>query len=111
MKPLMPSLRENKRYLAFEVVSEKKMNFKTVEEAIEDACLGFFGSFGWSKANLKLLEYRDNKGIIMMNHDGLDLVRSALLTIDSINNSKASIVTKGVSGILKKARSRYVKEE
>jgi ribonuclease P/MRP protein subunit POP5 len=107
MKPLMPSLRESKRYLAFEVVSEKKMNFKTVEKAVEDACLGFFGSFGWSKANLKLVEYNDNKGIIMMNHDGLDMVRSALLTINSIDNKKASIATKGVSGILKKAKGRY----
>ena len=57
LKPVLPSLREKKRYLVFEVISKEKIkDFKPVSDAVKDASYHFLGVFGMAKAGIMLLE-------------------------------------------------------
>ena len=73
IKPILPSLREKKRYLVFKVISDKKKeDFKAVSKAIWDCSLQFLGEFGVANAGIWVLpdKYNDNKkmGIIRVGH-------------------------------------------
>jgi len=56
LKPVLPSLREKKRYLAFEVISKEKINDASqVSSAIWNASLQLLGQLGTAKAGLMVL--------------------------------------------------------
>ncbi len=108
IKPVLPSLREKKRYLAFEVISKEKItNFREVSNSITQHALTFLGQFGLAKAGIIPLENKWNpdmqKGIIKVGHKHVDELRIALLLTNKINNHEVIVRSLGVSGILKKA--------
>ena len=70
MKPLKPSMRENKRYL---LVSGKNPR-KNVEKAILD----FIGVLGLSKCSLSFVMCDRNSTIICVNREMIDKVRASL---------------------------------
>ena len=80
-KPILPSLREKKRYLVFEVISGQKFEFNQVKNAVMSAVLGFLGQLGAAKAGIILLEDRWNqemqKGILKVNHKNTDALKSS----------------------------------
>ena len=108
MKPLLPSLREKKRYLVFEVISEKELTLMPDKE-IEESMLKLHGKIGLGKAGLIFLKNKWNKmlqrGIIKVNYKYVDQLRAALC---SFHNRDAIIRSVGVSGILKKAEEKYL---
>lgn len=110
IKRILPSLREKKRYVAFEVISDQKLNRDEVNEAIFDANLGYLGELDCAKANLSIFGYDEKakKGIIKVNNHYIDYVKASLALIKRIKNSKVIIKTIGVSGILKKLKSKYL---
>jgi len=53
IKPLLPSLKEKKRYIAFEIISKRKItDLKQIQKEIWDSSLSFFGELGAAKAGL-----------------------------------------------------------
>ncbi len=113
LKPLMPSLREKKRYLAFEVISDSKIkDFDAVSGAIWKSSGQFLGDLGLSKAGLLILKDKWNpglqKGIVRVNNKNLDNLRASMTFIDKIENREAIVKSVGVSAVLKKAESRYM---
>ncbi len=113
LKPLLPSLKERKRYLVFEIVSKSPISSaKAVSEAIMDVSTRFLGELGMAKAGIMVLnnKYKDNKGMIRVAHKYVDHLKTAIALVKKINNQDVIIKSKGVSGILKKAENRYLKE-
>ena len=56
IKPVLPSLREKKRYLVFEIVSKEPIkDFSVISKAIWKALLDLSGVLGASKAGIWLL--------------------------------------------------------
>ena len=110
IKPLLPSLREKKRYVAFEVISNANISFKAISKAIWNSLLGLTGELGAAKAGTWLLndKYRQNKGLIKVNHKQVDAVKAALALIKQIEGSNVIVHSTGASGILKKAEKRYL---
>lgn len=111
---ILPSSRISKRYLAFEVISETKMDdFSPVYEAIYSRCLRFLGELGVSKANIYILKDKWNKksqrGLIRVHNKYVQETKAALSLVNEINGNKASIKTVGISGILKKAEEKYLR--
>ena len=54
LKPIMPSLREKKRYIAFEVISKNPVkDYLEVYNAIFNSSLELFGTMETSKSGLK----------------------------------------------------------
>ena len=112
---MLPSLREKKRYLAFEIISKQKIeNFKEASEAIMNAGLMFLGQLGMAKTGVIILKDKWSKdmqrGIIRVNHKHVDNLKAALTVIEKINGKDAIVKSVGVSGILKKAENKYLNQ-
>lgn len=108
LKPILPSLKERKRYLSFEIISEDNLSVDEVDRAVSDQILNFLGTLDAGKAGVVFLrdKYKNNKGIIKAGHKHVDKVRTALALTKKINNKEIIIKTNIVSGILKKAISK-----
>ena len=114
LKPVLPSLREKKRYLAFEVISKEKINdMGAVSNAIYNCSLKFLGLLGAAKAGIMVLDNKwDSKlqrGIIKVSHKHVDAVKASLVFADKIEDKEVIFRSLGVSGILRKAESKYLK--
>jgi len=107
-KPLLPSLREKKRYLAFEIVSESKIDdFSAVSSQIMVSSKTLIGEIEAAKAGIIVMGDKWNKskqrGIVKVGTKHLKALIASLVMIDKINGKKAMAKSLGVSGMLKKA--------
>jgi len=114
LKPVLPSLREKKRYLVFEVISKERLpDFKAVSDTIWQCSLQFLGQLGVAKAGIMVLDNKwDSKlqrGIIKVGHKHVDAVKAALMFANRIDGKEVIFRSIGVSGILNKAERNYLK--
>jgi len=111
MKPLLPSLREKKRYIVIEIIGNK-INVGKSENQIYQSIIKFLGELGVSRANIKIISdsWKGNKGIIKTNVKYVDEVKVALGLIKKLENKDIIVNVVGVSGILKKAKSKFMEE-
>lgn len=104
MKTLLPTLKERNRYIIYEV--NDKFAFKDVKEEINKSILRFLGELEIAKSSLLILDdWKNNRGILKVNHKYVDKVKVALMLIKYINRKNVIFQTIKVSGTLKKARS------
>tara|TARA_Y100000310_G_scaffold193072_1_gene193032 strand:+ start:1572 stop:1952 length:381 start_codon:yes stop_codon:yes gene_type:complete len=110
MKPLLPSLREKKRYLVYKIISKEKISGIDANNAIMEGCLQFLGELGVGKAGLIPVKevYKDNQGVLKVNTKYVNEVKMSLGLIKEIKGSKVVVDTLSVSGTLKKAQQRYL---
>ena len=116
LKPVLPSLREKKRYLVFEVISKERVNnFEAVSKAISNYSLEFLGQLGAAKAGIIPLANKWNpelqRGIVRIGHKHVDAVKAALMLADKIDNKEVIFRSLGVSGILRKAENKYLNQK
>jgi ribonuclease P/MRP protein subunit POP5 len=104
LKGLKPSLREKKRYIVYQVISEEDIKMHPFQDALIKEINLMLGIF--IQGGLLPIKYdnKSKKGIIRVNHTIVDKVRTCFVLIKSIDNISVSINTIGVSGILKKAK-------
>lgn len=108
-KPILPSLKEKRRYLSFEVISEAKLSFNEVKEAISKEFLGLVGRLGMAKSNLSFLEdWKENRGIIKISNKSIDYIKASFVCLKKINKNDVCIRSLGVSGLLNKTRRNYL---
>ncbi len=110
MKPLLPSLKEKKRYVVFEIISDKKIAQKDLEKGIQENVTKFLGELGIAKSGFILLKdaTKGNKGIIRTNVKYQDEMKMALSLIKTMGKEKAIVNVIGVSGILNKAKKKFL---
>ncbi len=108
LKPLLPSLKEKRRYVSFEIISKNKIYFNEIKKTIISSYKNLFGDMGLAKANLKIIKEKENTGIIKTNHKYVDEVKASLSLIKKINNQKIIARGTGVSGIIKKLRTKHM---
>jgi RNase P/RNase MRP subunit POP5 len=91
MKPLIPSHKENKRYLLVQGQG------KDLKENIEKAILEFSGILGMRKCGLSFIssDSKNNSAIICINRESVDLVRASI----AVFHEKMQVLR--VSGTLK----------
>lgn len=113
LKPLRPTLREKKRYVVFRVVSDDVIEYKSIEKEINSQILLFLGTLYAGKAGILILknQYLKNHGIIRVSHLFVDELKSALMHVQKIDKKSITIDVMGVSGILKKAREKFLPKE
>ncbi len=107
MKPLPPTLRDRRRYVAFEIASSKVFSKKQVEKEINNVIFKALGLFGFSNSGFWLVKYYEKQkaGIIRVNNDYLNLVLFALGFFEKIENEKIVVKIIRVTGTVKKADS------
>ena len=113
IKPLLPSLREKKRYIAYEIISKSRFNNTTeINKSILDASKEFLGSLGMAKAGILPLDDQWNasmqRGIIKVNHKHINELKASFIFAKNIDNENVIIRSVGASGVLKKAQKKYL---
>ncbi|NQU99066.1 hypothetical protein HQ533_06425 [Candidatus Woesearchaeota archaeon] len=109
LKPLLPTLKEKKRYLVYEVLSENNLK-KDLSREIVKKVASLLGIFDSAKAGIQSVEYdsKKQKGVLRVTVKGVDKLKTSLALINLLNDEEVTIRTIGVSGILKKAKDKYV---
>ncbi len=106
---LLPSLKQKKRYVVFEIISDKKYSFPEIREAVEEALQFFFGHLGLAKSSPLLIGEKFNaekqRFIVKVNHKYVDELKAALALSKKIKNTPIIIKSIITSGTLKKAGS------
>ena len=107
-KPILPSLKEKRRYLVFEAIGSN-LNFSEIKDSILNEMTALIGRIGMAKANVNFMEdWKNNRGIIKVNNKYVDYVKATFVCLKKVNKKEAIIRSIGVSGLLNKARSRYL---
>jgi ribonuclease P/MRP protein subunit POP5 len=115
MKAFLPTLKEKKRYLAIEILSQKnrKHSFTDVSKAIWASIQGFIGSLGAGNAGIWFVEdkWRQNvqRGLIRVNNKFIDPLRASLSFIKKVDNDTVMVNSIGASGSIKKAEDKYLR--
>jgi|GEM_PF-230718 len=113
-KNLPPTLRENRRYLAFEIISEGKLDFGEILNAFWHSLLNLVGEVGASQANIWFVsdswDEKNQRGLIRCDNKYVEYVRAALALIDRIGDKRVVPYTLGVSGTMKAARRKFFGE-
>lgn len=109
IKGLLPTLREKKRYVVCEVLSEKPIaDRKMVTSAILSSFLSLFGEASMGHAGLQALpDYNmdTQRAIMRTGHTSVPAVKAALALVRTINNQPVILRSVAVSGMLKKAKA------
>jgi RNase P/RNase MRP subunit POP5 len=104
MKPILPTLKENPRYILFRIKSSSKFSKKDAEKNIMFDCKKFLGELGIGKAGITFMKF-DKKyqlGIIRTNSKYLDETKTALTLIKKLSSINAKVDVLKVSGIINK---------
>ena len=109
---ILPSLREKKRYLVFEVLSEDRVkDFRIIKSEILNNVHSFLGQVESGKAGAMFLKdlwfKEEQKGILSVNNKYVDKVKMSLMLIKKLENKDVILNNIGCSGILNKAK-KYV---
>ena len=106
---LLPSLRQKKRYVVFEIKSDKAFSLSEVQEAVESSLLRFLGELWTAKASPLFLKEKWNETeqccAVKVNHTYVVELQSALIRNKKIKNTPVLIKSVISSGTLKKASS------
>ncbi len=104
MKPLLPTLKEKKRYVVYNAISDAPITKKACEVAIETSLSSYIGTLGLAQAGIRFLDWQEQKGIVRVAHTHVSMLKAAFTLITNIGNTKTTFSSVAVSGLLKKAR-------
>ncbi len=106
IKAVLPTLREKKRYVVFEVLSDNNVNQNNISSAISDSFMELYGNIGMAGAGLMFLNEKYNsklnRGIVKVGHYYVNNLKAALAMIREIDQNKVIVRSLGVSGVLRK---------
>ncbi len=113
MRAILPTLKQKKRYVAFEVLSkDKALSYADIRNSISEAALSFLGELGTAEAGMRLIDKdfdpKTQRGLIKVGHKHVEKLCSALMMIRNISGHEAIVRCIGISGIMAKAEKRYI---
>lgn len=100
---LLPSLREKKRYLAFEVLSEGAVSRRDFIDELERSASSLLGDMGSSECGLNMLSFDRAGGIIRCARTKTEYTRAVLATINRVRGVRVAVHVIGSSGSVKGA--------
>lgn len=104
---LLPSLRQKKRYVVFELLAEQKFSFHDIKQEAQNAIQRFIGYEGMAKASPMILAERFNEEkqrfTVKVNNTFVDTLKTALILCTHIQQKPIIIKSLITSGTLKKA--------
>lgn len=109
MKILPSSLRFKRRYIAFELVYDEKIDEKDLIDTIWSTGIFLVGAYKMSICNIRMIDYKGKRGIISCAREEVDTLRAILTIIDKINDKKVAVNVLGVGGSIKKVNKKYIR--
>lgn len=95
------SLREKRRYLLCELISEESFKRKEIVTGIWNSCLEFLGELYVSRTSLWVHDYENNEIVVSCNTRSVDDIIVCLSLIKEIQNKRLRIRFKEISGTIK----------
>ena len=108
MKILPPTMRQRKRYLAFELISKEKISRDELIRELFASMGSLLGDSGSSECGMRLLTFEDSKGIIQCAHTRTEQTRASIATITNIGGRQVLINVFGISGTVATATEKYL---
>ncbi|WP_406671282.1 Rpp14/Pop5 family protein [Methanolobus sp. ZRKC4] len=108
MKVLPPTMRENKRYLAFELIADGQVSRDELIREIFSASGSLLGDLGSSECNIWLFAFDDLKGVVSCEREHVWQTRAVLATITNVKGKRVSFHILGVSGTVLGATKKYL---
>ena len=123
LKILPPTLRDKKRYIAFEVTSQGRLNRDDIISMLLDGSLYLFGACGtanfelwvvklWrctSENNPETINEHRMKGILRCRRGEVDSLKAVIPTITNFRGEPVVFHTLGISGTIKSAIKNFIK--
>ncbi len=100
---LLSSLKQKKRYLVFEVISDKKILIGEIEKTVFQALLSFLGELGVSRVSPMFIKGNQQRFILKVNNKYVKEVQAALILIKTIKNIDVIVKSLTTAGTIKKA--------
>lgn len=106
--------REQRRYIAFQVLSKSKLLQVDIHNAIWHALLNFMGEFGVAEAEVwpvrGVWDDVKQQGLVRCGNSHIEKVRTALSLIVRIGDAPVCVRVLGVSGTVSAAQHKYFGE-
>jgi len=110
---LLPSLRQKKRYIVFEIISDKKFSAAETEKEVNQALQAFLGQLNIAKAAPMFIKKQFNqvkqKFLLKINHKHVDEAKAAVSLIKKIKNTSVIIKSLTTTGMIKKTKIEVLK--
>ncbi len=106
MAKVLPTLREKKRYLVFEVIGAASCD--DAAAAVKRSFSTLFGMVEAAGANIKSMKSQGNKCMLSVNRKYSDKLKAAMIMVKSIKSSAVILRSVGVSGSVKGATIKYL---
>jgi len=105
-KAYPPTLKTKKRYLKFEIISEKPVKKEDAGKAIKAKVVEMIGTIGAANADFAVfnLNEKTQKGEIKTNNKNVDLIKACLALINIIGSQQVVVNVERTSGTLKSLR-------
>jgi len=110
VKPTPPTLRERNRYIVLELASGRELERDDVVKSVWNTILRLLGEWGSGETGFYLMDWdkKANRGIVRVNHKSAGKIRAALILVGDVNKTPVRPRIHGISGTLKKARTRWM---
>lgn len=117
LKILPTNLRDKKRYLAFQAISEVPLQKEDVIALIMESSGKLYGACGTSQLGLWVVKVWDYstpgtnmvKGIIRCKREEVEKARAVIPTITRYKGKRVAFQTLGISGTIKAATTKFIK--
>ncbi len=112
MKPIPPTLRGKKRYIAFKVHSERRVSKKDVTNAILRETVRFYGELLAIDFRLWVIEFDEDMGtgFLVCNRKFLGEMIASLSLIDIVGREKVSFQVLGTSGTIQALKRKFLND-
>lgn len=104
----IPTLRDKRRYIAFEVMSEQRISRDNLFDEVLNSTHSLFGDAGSSEINFSLISFDGRYGIIRCQRIMTMKARASLACVTRINGGRISILVLGISGTIKGATEKFI---
>jgi RNase P/RNase MRP subunit POP5 len=106
----LPSSREKKRYIIFRVISEERVEYSPVRDALWSSMTHWIGEAGIAKANIRIVRNLWNQagqtGFIQVSPKYVDAVKVSMGLIHQVGDQRVIIQSVRVSGTIKSGRDK-----
>ncbi len=119
LKILPPTIRDKKRYIAFEVISPVSLDREDIISMMLDGSLYLYGACGTGNFEMWVVKLwrcttnnvKENrmKGILRCKREEIDSVRAVMPTITNFRGKTIVFHTLGISGTIKSAIKNFIK--
>ena len=103
MRRLIPTLRNKKRYVAFELVTECNPELGEVKKSLWESMLRLFGEIGSAKIDAHFVDEqcKGRRGVVRCAHTGTDGLLSSFAFVSAVSGKKAVLRSLGISSTVK----------